>query len=151
MRTPLRRWSSGLTAVLLLLGALHACGDDEPDPEPVGQTTETPSSTLSATLSPIVEILRIGDNGAEVALPAGGTAIVFLPASYIWEEPVVDGDAVTISQDVSDEGGPSRSWTVTARQVGSASVTLTGSPACRSETPSCATPDVSWTAQFTVQ
>ena len=114
------------------------------------QTSKTPSSTQSATSTPI-PVLRIGDNGADVALHVGGTASVFLPASYTWEEPVVDGDAVTISRDISDAGSSSRSWTVTAQRAGTASVTLTGSPACRSETPSCAMPDESWTAQFTVQ
>ena len=68
------------------------------------------------------KILRLGDDGAEVALQVGETAVVFLPASYTWEEPVVDGDAVTISQDISDEGSPSRSWTVTAQRAGTASV-----------------------------
>jgi hypothetical protein len=71
--------------------------------------------------------------------------------SYVWEEPVVDGAAVTISADVSDEGGTSRSWTVTGRQAGAATLTLTGSPTCRSETPSCATPDIVWSAEFTVR
>ena len=109
------------------------------------------SPTSSATASPGGKILRLGDDGAEVALQVGGTAVVFLPASYTWEEPVVDGDAVTISQDISDEGSPSRSWTVTAQRAGTASVTLTGSPTCRSETPSCAAPDVVWSAAFAVR
>ena len=76
------------------------------------QASQTPSpsasSSPSASATPI-DILRIGDNGAEVALPLGGTATVFLPASYTWDEPVVDGDAVTITQDISDEGSSSRS------------------------------------------
>jgi hypothetical protein len=76
---------------------------------------------------------------------------VFLPTTYVWQEPVVDGDAVTIGKDVSEEGGPSRSWTVAAREAGTATLTLTGSPTCRSETPSCATPDEAWTATFTVR
>jgi hypothetical protein len=148
MRTRIGRRTRRLAAVLLILGALQACGDTEPDP--VEQASQTPSPSPSSTPTPI-DILRIGDNGAEVALQVGGTATVFLPASYTWEEPVVDGDAVTISEDISDEGSPSRSWTVTAQRPGTASVTLTGSPACRSETPSCAAPDMSWTATFTVQ
>ena len=84
-------------------------------------------------------------------MQAGGTATVSLPASYTWEEPVVEGDAVTISENVSDEPTASRSWTVTAQRTGTATVTLTGSPTCRSETPSCAMPDMMWTARFTVQ
>ena len=128
--------------VIVLQAALVGCSDTASDPAPETST----SSTTSAG-----KILRIGDDGAEVALPVGGTAVVFLPASYTWEEPVVDGDAVTISQDISDEGSPSRSWTVTAQRAGTASVTLTGSPTCRSETPSCAEPDVVWSAGFDVR
>jgi len=135
-------------AALLLVGALQACGDTEPDP--VEQASLTPLPSASSTPTPI-DILRLGDNGAEATLQTGGTATVFLPASYTWEEPVIDGDAVTISEDISDEGSSSRSWTVTAQRPGTTNVTLTGSPACRSETPSCAEPDVSWTAKFTVQ
>ena len=135
-------------ALLLLLAALEACAGTSSDP--TDPESQSPSPSPSATVSP-VDILRMGDDGANVALQVGGTAIVFLPASYTWEEPVVDGDAVTISADVSDEGSPSRSWTVTAQRAGSSRITLTGSPACRSETPSCAQPDVSWTAHFTVQ
>ena len=114
------------------------------------QATRLRSTSTSSTTS-AGNILRLGDDGAEVALQVGGTAVVFLPASYTWEEPVVDGDAVTISQDISDEGGPTRSWTVTAQREGTASVTLTGSPTCRSETPSCAAPDVVWSATFDVR
>ena len=137
MRTGTAR---ALVAVVLL--ALNGCGAEQP--------ADGPSATPTATPTP-VDILRIGDDGASVALEAGGTATVFLPASYVWEEPIVDGDAVTISADVSDEGSTSRSWTVTGRQAGTATLTLTGSPTCRSETPSCETPDVVWSADFTVR
>ena len=136
--------TSALAAVLLLLLlAVQGCtGTQDPADEASGARTATPRT---------VDILRIGDDGASVALDVDETATVFLPTSYVWEEPVVDGDAVTISADVSDEGSTSRSWTVTARQAGTATITLTGSPACRSETPSCADPEESWTASFTVQ
>ncbi len=138
MRTGTAR---GLAVATVLL-ALHGCTDER---EPADGPGATPSATPTS-----VDILRIGDDGASVTLDVGGTATVFLPASYVWEEPVVDGGAVTISADVSDEGSTSRSWTVTGRRAGTATVTLTGSPACRSETPSCAEPDESWTASFTV-
>ena len=138
MRTGTAR---ALVAVVLLL-ALHGCGAEQPADGPGVTPTATPTS---------VSILRIGDDGASVAVEAGGTATVFLPASYVWEEPMVDGDAVTASADVSDEGSTSRSWTVTGRQAGTATLTLTGSPTCRSETPSCETPDVVWSADFTVR
>jgi hypothetical protein len=131
-----------LVAVVVLL-ALHGCGAEQ-------EPADGPSATPAATPTP-VDILRIGDDGASVTLEVGGTAIVFLPASHDWEEPVVDGAAVTISADVSDEGSTSRSWTVTGQQAGAATLTLTGSPTCRSETPSCATPDVVWSADFTVR
>jgi hypothetical protein len=133
--------TSALAAVLLLLAVQGCNGTQDPADEASGAPTATPTPG---------DILRIGDGGASVALEVGGTATVFLPASFVWEEPVVDGDAVTISADVSDEGSTSRSWTVTGRQAGTATVTLTGSPTCRSETPSCAEPDESWTASFTV-
>ena len=134
--------TSALVAAVLLL-AVHGCtGAESPTDDPSGAPTSTPTS---------VDILRIGDDGASVTLDVGGTATVFLPASYVWEEPVIDGDAVTISADVSDEGSTSRSWTVTGRQAGTATLTLTGSPTCRSETPSCETPDVVWSADLTVR
>ena len=107
-----------MAAVVLL--ALHGCGAEQgPADGPSATRTATPTS---------IDILRIGDDGASVTLDVGGTATVFLPASYVWEEPVVDGDAVTISADVSDEGSTSRSWTVTGQQAGTATLTLTGSP-----------------------
>lgn len=130
-----------MAAVVLL--ALHGCGAEH---EPADGPSATPSATPTS-----IDILRIGDDGASVVLEVGGTATVFLPRTYVWEEPVVDGDAVTVSADVSDEGGASRSWTVTGRRAGTATLTLTGSPACRSETPSCATPDVVWSARLTVR
>ncbi len=134
--------TSALVAAVLLL-AVHGCtGAESPTDDPSGTPTSTPTS---------VDILRIGDDGASVTLEVGGTATVFLPASYVWEEPVVDGDAVMISADVSDEGSTSRSWTVTGQQAGTATLTLTGSPTCRSETPSCETPDVVWSADLTVR
>ena len=139
MRTGTAR---GLAVAAVLL-ALHGCAAER---EPADGPAATPSATPTS-----VDILRIGDDGASVTLEVGGTATVFLPASYVWEEPVVDGDAVTISADVSDEGSTSRSWTVTGRQAGTATIALTGSPTCRSETPSCETPDVVWSADLTVR
>ena len=41
---------------------------------------------------------------------------------------MVDGAAVTISADVSDEGSTSRSWTVTGRQAGTATTHADGVP-----------------------
>ena len=135
------RVSALVTAVLLLV--VQGCAGDE-DPADLGGGGPTANPTPS-------DILRIGDDGASVTLEVGGTATVFLPASYVWEEPVVDGDAVTISADVSDEGSTSRSWTFTGRRAGTATIALTGSPTCRSETPSCETPDVVWSADLTVR
>ena len=134
--------TSALVAAVLLL-AVHGCTGAE---SPTDDASEAPTTTPRS-----VDILRIGDDGASVALEVGGTATVFLPASFVWAEPVVDGAAMTVSADVSDEGSSSRSWTVTAREAGTATLTLTGSPTCRSETPSCATPDVVWSADFTVR
>jgi hypothetical protein len=91
MRTGTAR---ALVAVVLL--ALHGCGAE--------QAADSPGAKPTATPTP-VSILRIGDDGASVALDVGGTA----------------------------------------------TITLTGSPTCRSETPSCETPDVMWSADFTVR
>ena len=134
--------TSALVAAVLLL-AVHGCTGAE---SPTDDASEAPTATPTS-----VDILRIGDDGASVTLDVGGTATVFLPACYVWEDPVIDGDAVTISADVSDEGSTSRSWTVTGQQAGTATLTLTGSPTCRSETPSCETPDVVWSADLTVR
>jgi len=112
--------------------------------------TREPAATQPNASPEPVPVLRLGDDGARVTLDIDATATVSLPATYTWAEPLVDGDAVTVSQDVSDEGSGSRSWTVTGRAAGTATLTLTGSPTCASETPSCAEPDVTWTAGFTV-
>jgi hypothetical protein len=131
-----------LEAGVVLL-TLHGCGEER---EPADGPSATPTATPTS-----IDVLRIGDDGAGVVLEVGGTATVFLPTTYVWEEPVVDGDAVTVSADVSDEGSASRSWTVTGRQAGTATLTLTGSPTCRSENPSCAAREIVWSADFTVR
>ena len=136
-RSPVRTYA---VIVAVLACALGGCADGTQEP-PVTRPNPSPEP---------VRVLRLGDDGAGVALEIGGTATVSLPATFTWSEPLVDAAAVTVSQDVSDEGGGSRSWTVTARAVGTATVTLTGSPTWASETPSCAEPDVAWTAGFTV-
>lgn len=133
-----------MVASLFVVVAAPACAGV--DSRPLEPSTTTPSPTAGGT----IPVLRLGDDGVETALEVGGTASVMLPASYEWTDPVLVGDAVTISQDISDVGSGSRSWTVTARRPGTATVTLTGSPTCRSETPSCAAPDLAWKAGFAV-
>ncbi len=152
MSGPSGRWPHAL-ATVLLFAVLAACGNGEGTDDRTGRASTDPTITTpppATNSSTPVPVLRLGDTGAEVALAVGGSATVSLPSSHPWEEPIVTGAAVTVSEDVSDEPAASRSWTVTARQAGTATVTLTGSPACRSKTPPCDRPDVMWSARFTV-
>ena len=94
MRTGTAR---GLAVAAVLLALLGCSAEREPADGPAATPSATPTS---------VDILRIDDDGASVTLEVGGTATVFLPASYVWEEPVIDGDAVTISADVWTRAAP---------------------------------------------
>lgn len=95
--------------------------------------------------------LGLSDDGTTVNLEVGGNASIALAGGLAWGEPAVTGPAVTLSEDISDAETSGRSWTVVAREPGEASVTVTGSPACRSETPPCEAPDRSWSVRFVVE
>lgn len=132
-------------AVLLLL-ATSGCGDEPGDstPRPPG------GATVSQTPDGPVPRLDLEDHGRTVTLAVGGTAIVTLvDPDIMWADPQVDGDAASISEDVSDSPA-ARSWTITANADGEATITMTGSPTCRSATPPCAAPDQLWAVRVLV-
>ena len=82
----------------------------------------------------------------------GGTAVLFLPtADWTWSDPRSDSPVVSISEDVSDAGSASRSWTLTARERGEATVTATGTPTCRDDdVDPCTTAPTSFTVAVVV-
>lgn len=155
---PLTRSLVSVTVATALLVA--GCGDESgPSSRQVEDPATAPSSssptdtpdTPATTVGSAIPKLQLADSGTELALTVGDTAQVFLPQStYDWNDPVVDGRAVTISEDVSDEGSSSRSWTITAVAAGDAAVSVVGSPPCRATTPPCAAPDTLWSVRITV-
>lgn len=148
-----RRWPVRWLALVVLAASPAGCAEarDGADPQP-SSATPSPTTTRATEPGTGVPKLRLEDDGAHVELHLGGTAVILLPAeSWRWTDPVVAGPAVTVSEDVSDAAATSRSWTVTARKPGRATVTLAGSPACRSATPPCAAPDRRWRVRITVR
>ena len=146
-------------SAVLVAGCPREAGGPEPGstlpPSPAVTSTQGPPPTASESPSPgrgAVPRLRLYDNGAAVTLPSGGTAVVLLPtAGWTWSDPEVDGESVSVSEDVSDAPTTSRSWTITARSPGTTTVGLTGTPTCLTASPPCAAPDLRWTVTLTVQ
>ena len=153
------------STVLLVCLLLAGCGDDpgpsstqvdDPATAPSASSpTSTPNATTPTATTPntgnAIPVLRMADAGTELELAVGGTASIALPRTeYDWSDPTVEGDAVTVSEDISDEGSTSRSWTVTAVTPGTARVAVAGSPPCRASTPPCGAPDIQWSVRITV-
>ena len=100
-----------LAVLLLVVGLATACGDD----------TDPGSPTPTIATSGIPRLDR-DDSGATVMLDSGATAsITLVGPDYADAEPEVDGDAVSISEDISDAPDV-RTWTVTALAKGTATV-----------------------------
>jgi hypothetical protein len=150
-------------ALVPLLGlVLAACGDpsatDPPSTGPpstsrpsTSRPSTSPPSTSSSTPVPGITRLDIDDSGRSVTLEVGKTASITLAGPALnWSGPKVEGDAVRVSEDISDAATGVRTWTVTAVRTGTAVVTVAGSPTCRTATPPCASPDQLWTARFSV-
>ena len=114
---------------LVLLPMLAACAGDEgssPAEEPSGSTSA--DATPPPRRSP--QVLTEADSGATIALPTGGETNLRLSSDWVWEEPVVDGDAVQLAivNYLQDPGFSE--WVVMAVAPGEATITATGTAAC---------------------
>ena len=139
--------TTGFATLVLLLGGCGSAAPTGPNtpavtsplPAPTGPNGTT--GTRDATAGNGIPRVSVDDDGSVLTLPLAGTAVLFLPtAQWNWSDPLVAGSAVTISEDVSDEGAGSRSWTLTSRERGVASVTTVGTPTCRTAADPCQTP-----------
>lgn len=73
------------------------------------------------------------DSGEEISLPVGGETNLRLSSEYVWSEPVVEGDAVTLARvDYLQDPGFSE-WVVSGAAAGEASISAVGEPACAGE------------------
>lgn len=114
--------------VLALLPVLAACGGEEEAAPPVGSGT-TPTETGEPPQQP-PEAITEADSGEEIALPVGGETNLRLTSEYVWDEPVVEGDAVTLTRVDYIQDPGFREWVVTAAAAGEATISALGEPAC---------------------
>jgi len=109
-------------ALLLLLGA---CG---------GESNEVPADvreTQPGLIDP--EAITDSDSGGTFTLAAGTETSLRLSSEYVWDEPVVDGDAVELGRvDYLQDPGFSE-WLVQAERPGTATISALGEPACAGE------------------
>lgn len=126
MRQPV--WAVVRVAVLaLLLVPLAACSEDEAS-GPVEEPSPSTSEPAPPRQSP--QVLTQADSGAAVALPIGGETSLRLSSDWVWSEPVVDGDAVSLAvvNYIQDPGFSE--WVVTAVEPGEATIASSGTAAC---------------------
>ena len=65
--------------------------------------------------------------------PSGGQTSLSLSSEYVWDEPVVEGDAVELGRvDYLQDPGFSE-WTVGGVRPGTAAISSLGTPACDGE------------------
>lgn len=120
MRSMIR---TAVCVAALVPALLGACGgEDAPVGEGPGESTPPPQEAPAA--------ITEADSGAEIALPAGGETNLRLTSEYVWSEPTVRGEAVTLTPvDYIQDPGFSE-WIVTGASPGEAVVAATGEPAC---------------------
>jgi predicted secreted protein len=117
-----------VAVVALVLLPLVACGGDEAS-GPAGEPAASMSQPATAPRqSP--QVLTEADSGATIALPTGGETSLRLSSGWVWEEPVVDGDAVQLAvvNYVQDPGFSE--WVVMAVAPGEATIASSGVAAC---------------------
>jgi predicted secreted protein len=110
----------------LALISLAACSQDETS----GPAEEPASTGAGQEPRPSPQIITEADSGASFSLPVGGETTLRLSSDWVWEEPVVDGDAVLLAvvNYIQDPGFSE--WVVTADEAGEATISSTGKAAC---------------------
>jgi len=117
-----------VAVLALVLLPLAACGGDE-----ASSPSEEPSASTSEPAPPprqSPQVLTEADSGARVALPTGGETSLRLSSEWIWDEPLVDGNAVQLAvvNYIQDPGFSE--WIVMAVEPGEATITSSGTAAC---------------------
>jgi hypothetical protein len=114
-------------AVLLLALALLAACSQNDDSAPA---EEPASSEPSQEHRPSPQIITEADSGASFSLPVGGETTLRLSSDWVWEEPLVDGDAVSLAvvNYIQDPGFSE--WVVLGDAPGEATITSSGRAAC---------------------
>jgi hypothetical protein len=117
-----------LRVALLALAvlALAACSEDEAS----GPAEEPASTGAGQEPRPSPQIVTEADSGAAFSLPLGGETTLRLSSDWVWDEPVVDGDAVSLAvvNYIQDPGFSE--WVIVADTPGAATISSTGKAAC---------------------
>jgi hypothetical protein len=115
-----------VTLLALTLVLLAACAQDE-TAGPVEEPTST-GAGQEPQASP--QIITEADSGAAFALPVGGETTLRLSSDWVWDEPVVDGDAVSLAvvNYIQDPGFSE--WVIIADTPGEATISSEGKAAC---------------------
>ena len=110
----------------LALVPLAACASDEAS-DPVEQPGST-GGGQEPQLSP--QIITEADSGATFSLPVGAETTLRLSSDWVWEEPVVEGDAVSLAvvNYIQDPGFSE--WVVLGDAPGEATISAEGRAAC---------------------
>jgi predicted secreted protein len=137
-----------LRVVLLALALvpLAACGQDETS----GPEEEPASTGAGQEPRPSPQVITEADSGASFSLPVGGETTLRLSSNWLWEEPVVDGDAVLLAvvNYIQDPGFSE--WVVTADEPGVATITSSGRAACAGQD-GCADGPLDFQVRITVE
>ncbi len=114
-----------LAFLLLLLPALTGCGGSDAPP-PAETESEAPQAEAG-------DAITASDSGRSFTLAVGGQTSLRLSSEYVWDEPVVEGDAVELGRvDYLQDPGFSE-WTVGGVRPGTAAISSLGTPACDGE------------------
>lgn len=111
----------------LALIPLAACADDDgssPAGEPAGTSEPAPVPQQSP------QVITEADAGATYVLSTGGETSLRLSSDWVWEEPVVDGDAGLLAPVNYMQDPGFSEWLVTAVGPGEATITSSGTAAC---------------------
>lgn len=132
----------------------HATPTAPPDPRPTGTATPEgdPGELPPGTDDPVSDeppgLVTEMDDGATVTLAPGEEVPLRLDNSWEWEEPRIEGDAVTLAQVDYFQDPGYREWNVVAMGPGEAVLTAAGEPACGD---AAACPPVELTLTFVVE